>query len=132
MSNSTRSTIYIGVTNDLQRRVWDHRNKTNRGFIEKYNCDRLIYYEVYPDPRQAIERESQLKKWRREKKDKLINGFNPTWRDLTDELFAQRPARFESLGSLRDCLFCSEKDRQAYFVSSTPLRRQEPTPLRSE
>lgn len=118
LTNQTRSTLYIGVTSGLERRVWQHQNKIHPGFTEKYNCDRLVYYEAYPDTQQAIARESQLKKWRRDKKENLINTLNPTWRDLTDELFAQRPARIDAPGSVRD--------------SSTSLRRLAPTPLRSE
>ena len=118
LSNQSRSTIYIGVTSSLERRVWQHQNKVRPGFTAKYNCDRLIYYEAYPDPQQAIARESQLKKWRREKKENLINTLNPTWRNLSNELFAQRPARIDAPGSAGD--------------SSTSLRRLSPTPLRSE
>ena len=87
MSNKIRSTIYIGVTNDLVRRVSEHQLGENSGFTSQYRLDRVVYYEVYPDPRSAIARETQLKGWRRAKKNQLIATMNPTWSDLSQELF---------------------------------------------
>ena len=78
--------LYIGVTNDLQRRVWQHRTKAIEGFTSKYNCRRLVYYEVYPDPTLAIAREKELKGWLREKKIALIESVNPKWHDLWTEV----------------------------------------------
>jgi putative endonuclease len=95
IANPTNSTIYIGVTNDLQRRIWEHQNKVVKGFPSSYNVTRLMYYETYSDARSAIEREKQLKRWRRDKKESLIKVFNPERRDLSEELFAQRPRAFE-------------------------------------
>jgi len=69
--------LYIGVTNNLKRRLLEHINGINPGFISKYNCKYLIYYKQFSDIRIAICREKELKKWRREKKDTLINSFNP-------------------------------------------------------
>ena len=74
--------LYIGMTNDLQRRIWQHRTKAFEGFSSKYNCRRLVYFEVFPDPTSAIAREKALKGWLREKKIALIESANPTWRDL--------------------------------------------------
>lgn len=86
ISNWTSSVIYIGVTNDLIRRMYEHRNKLVDGFSKKYNLAKLVYYEQTTDVRSAIEREKQLKKWRREKKNTLIAGLNPQWLDLSDKL----------------------------------------------
>ena len=77
--------LYIGVTNDLARRVAEHRQGLVEGFSKKYGVDRLVFYEETPDIRSAIAREKQLKSWRREKKIALIKGSNPTWRDLTED-----------------------------------------------
>jgi putative endonuclease len=75
-------TLYVGVTNDLQRRVYEHKEKEVPGFTSKYNVSQLVYYEVYDSPIHAIEREKQLKSWRREKKIALIRSTNPRWLDL--------------------------------------------------
>ena len=82
MTNNSR-TLYIGITSDITKRVYEHKNKLVEGFTKKYNIDRLVYYEVTNDVNAAITREKQLKKWRREKKVKLIEEFNPEWRDLS-------------------------------------------------
>ena len=79
-------TLYVGVTNDLKRRVWEHKHKVEEGFAEKYNIGRLVYFEQTNDVRIAIEREKQLKNWRRAKKDKLIGMMNPSWNDLYEEI----------------------------------------------
>lgn len=79
-------TLYIGVTNDLKRRVWEYKHKIEKGFTERYNIGRLVYYEQTDDARSAIEREKQLKNWRREKKISLINSRNPNWNDLYESL----------------------------------------------
>ena len=78
--------LYIGMTNDLQRRVWQHRTKAFEGFSCKYNCRRLIYFEVFPDPTSAIACEKELKGWLRVKKIALIESKNPTWCDLWTEI----------------------------------------------
>lgn len=75
--------LYLGVSSDLEIRVWQHKSKANAGHAARYNIDRLVYFEDFENVNQAIEREKQLKKWRREKKVALIEGMNPTWRDLS-------------------------------------------------
>ena len=85
MTNNAR-TLYIGVTNNLPRRVWEHKNKLIDGFTKKYKINKLVYYEQTMNIVSAIEREKQLKKWRREKKIKLIEERNPIWVDLADAL----------------------------------------------
>ncbi|MGN0796735.1 MAG: GIY-YIG nuclease family protein [Christensenellales bacterium] len=75
--------LYIGVTNDLQRRVYEHRNKLIKGFTSRYNVDKLVHYESTTDINSAIEREKQLKSWSRAKKEELINKNNPQREDLS-------------------------------------------------
>jgi putative endonuclease len=82
ITNKPNGTLYIGVTNDLERRTFEHRKKIVRGFSSKYNLDRVVYIEDYSDIDQAIAREKQLKNFTREKKIKLIEGLNSEWRDL--------------------------------------------------
>ncbi len=86
MSSATR-TLYIGVTNDLERRVFEHKNKLVEGFTAKYNITKLVYFEHTSDARAAIEREKQLKGWLRVKKETLIAETNPTWVDLSQDWF---------------------------------------------
>ena len=76
--------MYVGVTNNLERRVYEHKNKLVKGFTEKYNVNRLVYFEATCDVIAAITREKEIKKWRREKKDALVNATNPGWMDLSD------------------------------------------------
>ena len=85
MSNPNNTTLYIGVTNDIERRVQEHKSGQIPGFTQNYNCCKLVYYEKYSDIDQAIEREKKLKKWRREKKDWLIRTINPDLKDLFEE-----------------------------------------------
>ena len=86
LASKSRRT-YIGVTNDLQRRVWQHRNKRISGFTAVYNMTSLVYFESTPDVRSAIAREKELKGWRREKKVALIERENLGWRDLAADWF---------------------------------------------
>lgn len=83
LANWTNSVIYIGVTNNLSRRLFEHKNKLIDGFSRKYNLDKLVYYELFFDINDAIKREKELKKWRREKKNNLVESVNPEWRDLS-------------------------------------------------
>ena len=82
LSNATR-TLYVGVTNDLVRRVYQHKQKRIEGFTKKYNVEWLVYYEQTGDIREAITREKQIKAWRREKKVELVDVMNPEWKDLS-------------------------------------------------
>jgi putative endonuclease len=81
-TNKSR-TLYIGLTNDLQRRMSEHKHRIGSKFAIKYNITRLVYYEAFDDIRDAIAREKQLKRWRREKKVWLIERENPDWKDLS-------------------------------------------------
>ena len=89
LASKTR-VLYIGVTNELQRRVWEHRKGAVPGFTAKYNVKRLIYYEEHATPNAAISREKQLKRWRREKKVWLIEQMNPQWLDFAEDWFSPR------------------------------------------
>ncbi len=84
MTNKSR-TLYTGMTNSLERRVYEHKQKLVEGFTKRYNITQLVYYEAYGDVREAIAREKQIKDWRREKKISLIESLNPTWRDLSED-----------------------------------------------
>ena len=77
--------LYVGMTNDLQRRVEQHKQKLVEGFTQRYNVTRLVYYEATNDVHAAIAREKQIKGWRRSKKTELIESVNPTWNDLSEE-----------------------------------------------
>jgi len=83
LTNKSNKVLYIGVTNNLERRMYEHKNKLVKGFTEKYNLTKLVYYEVTSDIISAIKREKQLKNWHRDWKIKLINDFNPEWKDLS-------------------------------------------------
>ena len=82
LANKSDTTLYIGVTNDLERRVTEHRSGTIPGFTQKYNCHKLVYFESFSDVEQAIAREKQLKKWSRAKKDALIDTMNKERKEL--------------------------------------------------
>ena len=85
--NRSRSVLYTGVTNDLEGRLWFHRNENPKSFVRRYRCDRLVYLESHSTAPDAIEREKQIKGWRREKKNDLVRTLNPSWKDLRQELF---------------------------------------------
>jgi putative endonuclease len=85
MANWNNKVIYVGMTNDLERRVYEHKNKKIEGFTKRYNVTRLVYYEYTNAINSAIAREKQIKKWRREKKNNLIETLNPEWKDLSEE-----------------------------------------------
>ena len=85
LSNWDDSVLYIGVTNNLERRLYEHRNGLADGFTKKYNVHKLVYFEHTNDIYSALSREKQLKKWRREKKNLLVASMNPTWKDLSED-----------------------------------------------
>jgi putative endonuclease len=87
MTSNNRRALYIGVTNDLERRVWEHRQAQIKGFTSDYHCVHLVYYESCEDINSVIAREKQLKGWRREKKDRLVESINPHWKDLAADWF---------------------------------------------
>jgi putative endonuclease len=85
LTNKFNKVLYIGVTNDLVRRIFQHKNKLVEGFSKKYNLTKLAYYETTSDIKSAIRREKQLKNWHRDWKINLITQSNPEWRDLSEE-----------------------------------------------
>ena len=85
LTNWNHRVMYVGVTNDLIRRLEEHRNKLVKGFTEKYNVNRLVYFEETDDVFSALAREKEIKKWRREKKNNLVTSMNPEWKDLCEE-----------------------------------------------
>jgi putative endonuclease len=86
LTNKYNKVLYVGVTNNLVRRVYEHKNKLISGFTSKYNVNKLVYYENFQSVFDAIKREKEIKGWKREKKVALINSFNPEWKDLYEEL----------------------------------------------
>ncbi len=86
LTNKNKTTLYTGVTKNLQRRIAEHKLHINKGFSHRYNTDNLVYYEIYNRLDVAIHREKQLKKWHRDWKEALINEFNPEWKDLAADI----------------------------------------------
>ena len=85
LANWNNHVLYIGVTSNLLHRLYEHKNELVDGFSKKYHTHKLVYFETTNDVRVALEREKQLKKWSRGKKDALISANNPTWKDLSDK-----------------------------------------------
>jgi putative endonuclease len=86
LTNKHNRTLYTGVTNDLKRRIYEHKHKLVKGFTAKYNVDKLVYFEMTEDVNAAIFREKQIKGGSRQKKIDLVEGSNPEWRDLFEDL----------------------------------------------
>ena len=86
LASKKHGTLYLGVTNDLVRRVHEHKTKASRGFTSRYDVDKLVWFEIYDDAITAITREKELKKWRRDWKIALIEADNPDWNDLFDAI----------------------------------------------
>ena len=95
MTNRSK-TLYIGITNDLVRRVYEHKQKLIDGFTKKYNMTRLAYFEETNDARSAIAREKQIKGWLRKKKISLIEPVNPEWKDLAEDWYGRDSSRSSS------------------------------------
>jgi len=87
LTNPHKTVLYIGSTNNMARRMYEHKNKLVEGFTKKYNTTRLVYVETTEDLNASLERERQLKSWRRDKKEFLINQVNPGWEDLSHEIY---------------------------------------------
>ncbi len=98
MSNAWR-TLYVGVTNNLERRVYEHKNKLINGFTKTYGLNRLVYFDATNDVAAAIEREKQLKGWLRIKKVALIESINPDWKDLSEDWYKENAGTDSSLRS---------------------------------
>ena len=87
LANKRNGTLYVGVTSDLPKRIWEHKSKVVEGFTNKYGVDKLVWYETDHTMESAIQRENIIKKWRREWKLRIIEEMNPEWKDLYEELF---------------------------------------------
>jgi len=97
MQSTSRHALYIGMTSNLRKRVWQHKNHRYEGFTDDYNCTRLMYWESFDDVTNAINREKQLKRWRRQKKQWLITRKNPHWKDLAADWYEAEPGMTRSL-----------------------------------
>ncbi|MFC1521757.1 GIY-YIG nuclease family protein [Elusimicrobiota bacterium] len=86
LTNSGNNVFYTGITSSLTKRIWEHRSKIVKGFTNKYNVSKLVYYEIFDNPTSAIEREKQIKAGSRKKKIRLIEAKNPSWQDLWDSI----------------------------------------------
>lgn len=95
MTNTRRGVMYVGVTSELTRRTWQHRNGAHEGFTKRYGCKRLVWFEGFSEPHLAIAREKQIKRWRRDWKFALIESDNPEWRDLWEDLVGVPPEAIE-------------------------------------
>ncbi|MCH8846626.1 MAG: GIY-YIG nuclease family protein [Proteobacteria bacterium] len=84
LTNWNNKVMYVGMTNNLERRVYEHKNKLVTGFTKRYNINKLVYFEETSDVNAAISREKEIKKWRREKKDSLVLSINQEWKDLSE------------------------------------------------
>ena len=87
LTNNNKTVLYTGVTNNLERKIYEHKNGINKGFTKKYNINNLVYYEIQNDINEAIKREKQIKAGSRKKKINLINSINPGWEDLAEKIF---------------------------------------------
>ncbi len=105
LTTSNNKVMYVGITNNLQRRIYEHQNKLVDGFTKKYNLDKLVYYENTTNVDSAIMREKEIKKWRIEKKDKLVETINPNWNDLSANLFYEISQSTEKDSLLRNDKF---------------------------
>jgi len=98
MSGWTGEVIYIGVTSNLQKRIYEHKHKLISGFTAQYNLTNLVYFEQFGEIGLAIEREKKIKKWRREKKNRLIKSMNPEWQDLSEGWYEDSSHAFGMTG----------------------------------
>ena len=102
MQSTSRHVLYIGMTNNLFKRAWQHKNHIFEGFSANYNATRLVYWEKFDDVRKAIDREKQLKRWRREKKEWLIERLNPHWADLAADWYTEGPSTADLVPSVNE------------------------------
>jgi putative endonuclease len=91
MANKHNTVLYLGRTSNLPERIYTHREHLIKGFTSKYNCDKLVYFEIFEDKDAAAQREWQMKKWKRQWKNELIEKLNPNWEDLFPDLMNQIP-----------------------------------------
>jgi putative endonuclease len=94
ITNQHNTVLYTGVTSDLDQRVFEHKTGRYKGFTSKYNCNKLVYFEEFSDVEEAIKREKQLKRYRRDWKENLIKKMNPTWNDLSEGWYDPKSIQF--------------------------------------
>jgi len=94
ITNQHNTVLYTGVTSDIEQRVFEHKTKAHQGFTARFNCDKLVYLEEFDDIEEAIKREKQLKRYRRDWKDDLINKINPEWKDLSEGWYDPKSVLF--------------------------------------
>ena len=100
LANKRNGTLYIGVTNDLERRIYEHKNNIIEGFTQQYNIKKLVYFEETGSIKSALEREKQLKNWKREWKLDLIESSNPEWKDISEKWYGTASQYSEIVGSI--------------------------------
>src|ERR1700680_2268276 len=93
LTNKWKTVLYTGLTNSLETRVWQHKTRAIAGFSKRYNCELLVYFEIYEQIKQAIAREKQIKAWSRLKKERLIGTMNPDWTDLAADWYGSDSAK---------------------------------------
>ncbi len=86
LAKARNSTFYVGITSDLPKRIWEHKNEAADGFTKKHGVKTLVYYEIFDNPEEAIKREKRLKKWNRTWKMRVIEEMNPDWDDLYEQI----------------------------------------------
>jgi putative endonuclease len=121
ITNSRKTVLYTGVTSDLARRVWQHRNGQGGGFTGRYHCSKLVLYEIFQDSYNAIAREKQIKAGSRRSKVELIERMNPEWRDLYDEVIARGPESLRGRGAPE----AIQPTREAAGLPSGPADRSQ-------
>lgn len=114
MTNKSNRVLYVGVTNNLSRRIGEHAEGRGAAFTNKYNCTKLVYFEVFPDIEQAIVREKQIKHYKREWKDALVNKMNPEWRDLATDIAGMTGFTTEPLRTCLEEPSASERDNPIF------------------
>ena len=124
MTNKSR-TLYTGITNDLQRRVYEHRGKLLHGFTSRYNITKLVYFEAIPNIREAITREKQIKGWLRSKKIALIESVNPNWIDLSSEWSLSDQTHRRKVQNSEQGARHSERSEESEHPMNQILRRHE-------
>jgi putative endonuclease len=120
MTNRSRVVLYSGITNSLMRRVWQHQNGEIERFTKMYKVNRLVYYERVNDPRDAIAREKEIKGWRRDKKNALVETMNPKWADLSPMLFQHTRV---IPNEIRDPTKRARATQTSFGSSQTPYER---------
>jgi len=98
LTNWNNKVLYTGITNNLERRIYEHKNKIVEGFTAKYNVNKLVYFDYTSDVSSAIAREKEIKGWTRQKKNELIQSINPKWDDLSNELRGEDSSRCMTMG----------------------------------